>query len=489
MFEMFSGLGLWWSIGLVLAVFFVLAYEFINGFHDTANAVATVIYTKAMPAHLAVVASGIFNFFGVMFGGLGVAYAIVHLLPIDLLLGMDSTQGLIMVFSLLFSAIVWNLGTWFLGIPASSSHTLIGSILGVGGAYAWLNHQPLTQGINVAKAIDIMLSLIISPTVGFIVAALLLFAMKRVWLGSKIHKTPEERLLVDGKKHPPFWARLTLVASAMGVSFVHGSNDGQKGIGLVMLVLICMAPAYFALDMNSRSYELDRTQDANQRIMEIYQRNHELVSQVVDFKVPAQAQEALMTHCSADATLQNMATLDARLGAVRTYEEMDLTNRREVRRLLLCIDDTARKVSKLPLPAKELTDLAKWRKDLTATAEYAPTWVIVSIALALGCGTMVGWRRIVYTVGEKIGSSGMTYSQGIAAQITAAASIGVASLTGMPVSTTHILSSAVAGTMVANKSGLQSQTIKTILMAWVLTLPLTMLLSGGLFIVSHHLFG
>ncbi len=163
MFEMFSGLGLWWSIGLVLAVFFVLAYEFINGFHDTANAVATVIYTKAMPAHLAVVASGIFNFFGVMFGGLGVAYAIVHLLPIDLLLGMDSTQGLIMVFSLLFSAIVWNLGTWFFGIPASSSHTLIGSILGVGGAYAWITHKPVTEGINVGKAIDIMLSLIISP--------------------------------------------------------------------------------------------------------------------------------------------------------------------------------------------------------------------------------------------------------------------------------------------------------------------------------------
>ncbi|HEH9401122.1 TPA: inorganic phosphate transporter [Aeromonas sobria] len=488
MFEMFSDLGLWWSIGLVLAVFFVLAYEFINGFHDTANAVATVIYTKAMPAHLAVVSSGIFNFFGVMLGGLGVAYAIVHLLPIDLLLGMDSTQGLIMVFSLLFSAIVWNLGTWFFGIPASSSHTLIGSILGVGGAYAWITHQPVTEGINVGKAIDIMLSLIISPTIGFIVAALLLLAMKRIWTSNKIHKTPEERQLVDGKKHPPFWARLTLVASAMGVSFVHGSNDGQKGIGLVMLVLICMAPSYFALDMNSRSYDLDRTQDANQRIMEIYQRNQAALGEVINFSAPATAQEELMTHCSADGVLQAMATLDARLGAVRTYQELNLTDRREVRRLLLCIDDTARKVAKLPLPAKELTDLAKWRKDLTATAEYAPTWVIVSIALALGCGTMVGWRRIVHTVGEKIGSTGMTYSQGIAAQITAAASIGVASLTGMPVSTTHILSSAVAGTMVANKSGLQSQTIKTILMAWVLTLPLTMLLSGGLFIISHHLF-
>jgi low-affinity inorganic phosphate transporter len=185
-----------------------------------------------------------------------VAYAIVHLLPIDLLLGMDSTQGLIMVFSLLFSAIVWNLGTWFFGIPASSSHA-DRFHSGVGGAYALISHQPLQEGINVGKAIDIMLSLIISPTVGFIIAALLLFAMKRVWLGSKIHKTPEERLLVDGKKHPPFWARVTLVASAMGVSFVHGSNDGQKGIGLVMLVLICMAPAYFALDMNSRSYDLD----------------------------------------------------------------------------------------------------------------------------------------------------------------------------------------------------------------------------------------
>ncbi len=196
-----------------------------------------------------------------------------------------------------------------------------------------------------------------------------------------------------------------------------------------------------------------------------------------------------MSHCAAGEALQAMATLDKRLGQVRTYEEMNLVDRREVRRLLLCIDDTARKVSKLPLPAKELTDLAKWRKDLTATAEYAPTWVIVSIALALGCGTMVGWRRIVYTVGEKIGSSGMTYSQGIAAQITAAASIGIASLTGMPVSTTHILSSAVAGTMVANKSGLQSQTIKTILLAWVLTLPLTMLLSGGLFLLNNHLFG
>ena len=488
MLTVFEGMNAWLAIGLVLSVVFVLAYEFINGFHDTANAVATVIYTKAMPAHMAVVASGFFNFLGVMFGGLGVAYAIVHLLPIDLLLGMDSSQGLVMIFSLLFSAIAWNLGTWYFGIPASSSHTLIGSILGVGGAYAWLVHKPLNEGINVGKAIDIMLSLIVSPTVGFIIAALLLFAIKRIWSGPKLHKTPEERLKVDGKKHPPFWARLTLVASAMGVSFVHGSNDGQKGIGLLMLVLICMAPAHYALDMSSSAYHLDRTQDAANRIADLYHRNQEMVSGLVSFDREVKVSAELMEHCSAGDTLTNIATLDERLGKVRTYSEMSVADRREVRRLLLCIDDTAKKVSKLQLPAKELKDLAVWRKDLVSTAEYAPYWVIVSVALALGCGTMIGWRRIVYTVGEKIGSKGMTYSQGIAAQITAASAIGIASATGMPVSTTHVLSSAVAGTMVANRSGLQTQTIKTILMAWVLTLPLTMALSGGFFLLANALF-
>ncbi|GGN11082.1 hypothetical protein GCM10007984_06160 [Shewanella putrefaciens] len=171
MFEIFTTLGFGWSVGLVLAVLFVLAYEFINGFHDTANAVATVIYTKAMPANLAVVTSALFNFAGVLLGGLGVAYAIVHLLPVDSLLGMDSTQGLLMVFSLLVSAIIWNLGTWYFGIPASSSHTLIGSIMGVGGAFAWLHDQPILHGINTTKATQIMLSLIISLTLGFVMAA------------------------------------------------------------------------------------------------------------------------------------------------------------------------------------------------------------------------------------------------------------------------------------------------------------------------------
>ena len=383
MIDLFSGLDAWVLVSLLLALTFVLAFEFINGFHDTANAVATVIYTKAMPPHLAVFFSGVFNFLGVLLGGVGVAYAIVHLLPVELLINVNTGHGLAMVFSLLAAAIAWNLGTWYFGIPASSSHTLIGSILGVGLANALINDIPLADGVNWQKAIDIGASLVFSPMAGFLVAALVLIGLKWWRPLSKMHKTPDQRRKIDDKKHPPFWNRLVLVISAMAVSFVHGSNDGQKGIGLVMLVLICMAPAYFALDMSSRSYDLDRTQDANQRIMEIYQRNQDQVSHLVNFSVPAKAQEELMSHCAAGEALQAMATLDKRLGQVRTYEEMNLVDRREVRRLLLCIDDTARKVSKLPLPAKELTDLAKWRKDLTATAEYAPTWVIVSIALAL----------------------------------------------------------------------------------------------------------
>ncbi|RYD91348.1 MAG: inorganic phosphate transporter, partial [Sphingobacteriales bacterium] len=236
MLEMFTGLSFFMGTALFLALAFVLAYEFINGFHDTANAVATVIYTKAMSPHLAVVASGVFNFLGVILGGLGVAYAIVHLLPVDMLLNITSVHGMVLVFSLLTAAIVWNLGTWYFGIPASSSHTLIGSLLGVCLASAMLSDIPISEGVNMKKAVDIMLALLISPLIGFGVAACLLLVLKKVFNGPKIHKTPQERAAIDGKKHPPFWTRVTLVASAMGVSFVHGSNDGQKGIGLIMLV-------------------------------------------------------------------------------------------------------------------------------------------------------------------------------------------------------------------------------------------------------------
>lgn len=482
MFELFHDLSLGASASLLLALFFVLAYEFINGFHDTANAVATVIYTKAMPANLAVVASGIFNFFGVMLGGLGVAYAIVHLLPVELILNVGSGHGLVMVFALLASAILWNFGTWYVGLPASSSHTLIGSILGVGIAHSLMNGIPLNQGINTGKAIDIMLSLLISPTVGFLVAGGMLLVLRRYASNTRLHFTPEERKNFDGKKRPPFWTRFTLIASAMGVSFAHGSNDGQKGIGLLMLVLIGLAPTQFVLDLTNTPYQIERTRAAAAQMGEFYQRHAALLSEHV--KPPRKAGIVLPEAfaCEAETTLPAIALLQQRLDGLKGYADLNVDDRRQVRRLILCLDNTAKKVAALPgLPSTDKADLNKLRKDLVVPTEYAPQWAIVLIALALGLGTMVGWKRIVLTVGEKIGKTGMTYAQGASAQITASLAIGIASFTGMPVSTTHVLSSAVAGTMVANRSGLQGSTVRSILLAWVFTLPATILLSGGLF--------
>ncbi|MBS1154645.1 MAG: pitB [Proteobacteria bacterium] len=484
MFSLFSGLDFTVGLSLFLALAFVLAFEFINGFHDTANAVATVIYTKAMPAHLAVGASGIFNFFGVLLGGLSVAYAIVHLLPVELLLNAASAQGMVMVFSLLAAAIFWNFGTWYLGLPASSSHTLIGSILGVGLANAIMTGIPLSHGINWKKAIDVMLSLVVSPTLGFLIAALLLLLLKRFRADSRMHKTPEERQTIDGKKHPPFWTRLVLIASAMGVSFAHGSNDGQKGVGLVMLVLIGIVPGKFVLDMDSTSYEILRTHDAAAHMQQFYERNGERLGQYLALgKVPNHTLPKAFK-CNPEMTIPAITELTTTLDphTVKTYDALDTETRRKVRRLLLCLDDTAKKVGTLPgITSAERKDLDKLRKDLTATTEYAPTWVIFAIALALGIGTMIGWRRVVLTVGEKIGQKGMTYAQGACAQITASCAIGLANILGLPVSTTHVLSSGVAGTMVANRSGLQGGTVKNILIAWALTMPAAMVLAGAFF--------
>jgi low-affinity inorganic phosphate transporter len=326
--------------------------------------------------------------------------------------------------------------------------------------------------------------------VGLVIAGLLLLLAKRVWKESKIHKSPEERQQVDGKKHPPFWTRFTLIASAMGVSFVHGSNDGQKGIGMIMLVLIGIVPGQFVVNLESTAYQVARTRDAALHMQTFYEKNQEQLSRLMALGKDANHTLPPIFKCDTQQTIAAIQTLGTLLENVSSYQQLDTEGRRQVRRLLLCIDDSAKKVSKMDsISGKERDDLTKLRKDLTATTEYAPTWVIIAVAMALGVGTMIGWKRIVLTVGEKIGQKGMTYSQGMAAQITAAAAIGIASLTGMPVSTTHVLSSAVAGTMIANRTGLQSGTIKNIVMAWVLTLPATFLLSGGMFYLLSRFVG
>jgi len=419
-----------------------------------------------------------------------VAYAIVHLLPVELLINVDTGRGLAMVFAMLAAAITWNLGTWYFGIPASSSHTLIGSILGVGLANALLTDAPLAGGVNWGKAIDIGLSLVASPIAGFAVAAGIFLALKRKWPASKMHKTPDQRRALDNKKHPPFWNRLVLVLSAMGVSFVHGSNDGQKGIGLIMLVLIGIVPAQFVLDTHSTTYQIDRTRDAAVHLRDFYVRNQQTLA---DF-IPTATSQAIdlppAFRCDPSLTNATINALVRDLQGVSNYNDLAPEKRVDVRRYLLCLDDTAKRVGALNvLDARERADLSRLRVDLAATTEYAPLWVIVAVALALGIGTMVGWRRVVLTVGEKIGKQGMTYAQGMSAQVTAVVAIGLANVFALPVSTTHVLSSGVAGTMIANRTGLQGNTVRNILLAWVLTLPASMLLAAGLFALATRFTG
>lgn len=487
MFDIFSGLHPWIGISLVLALAFVLTFEFINGFHDTANAVAMAIGTKAITPYLAVMLSGIFNFLGVLTGGVGVAYAIVHLLPVELLVNIDTAHGLIMVFSMLAAAITWNLGTWYLGIPASSSHTLIGSILGVGIANAWLTHATLAEGVNWGKAVEIILSLVISPLIGFALAAVMQWVARRWKPESKMHRTHEQRRENDGKKHPPFWNRLVLVLSALGLSYVHGSNDGQKGIGLIMLVLIGIVPAQFVLNLNATSYDIDSARTAAVHLTQILSHRaplplHKVVQNAQHATAAGQADTPA---CDPRNTAHTTALLLQDLNGINSYRDLAGEKRVAVRRYLLCLDNIAKNVEGMDgLSSPERADLSRLRSDLTSTTEYAPLWVIAAVALALGLGTMVGWRRIVETVSEKIGKQTITYAQAMSAQLTAVFSIGLANFFSLPVSTTHVLSSGVAGTMMANSSGIQGRTVRNIMLAWVLTLPAAMILAAALFLLG-----
>ncbi len=492
MLHLFTDLEFHTGLMLVLALLFVLFYEAINGFHDTANAVATVIYTRAMRAQFAVVMAGVFNFLGVLLGGLSVAYAIVHLLPTDLLLNVSSAHGLAMVFSLLLAAIIWNLGTWYFGIPASSSHTLIGAIIGIGLTNAIVTDSSIVDALNIPKMISIFLSLILSPIIGLVIAGAMIFLLRRYWSGTKkrrrIHLTPAEREKQDGKRKPPFWTRTALILSAVGVSFSHGANDGQKGIGLIMLVLIGVAPAGFVVNMSASGYDITKTHDAVVHLQQYYEKHQPALQHAIDNTpvVPAQADASDTDfHCNSARTPIVLNQTEQMLANISSYDELTADQRAQMRRLLMCIADTATEVAKLPeTSAQDARFLKTLSRDLLNTVEYAPIWIIIAVALALSIGTMVGWKRVAVTIGEKIGKKGMTYAQGVSAQVTAAVSIGVASYTGMPVSTTQVLSSAVAGTMIVDGGGVQTKTVKNIALAWILTLPVSIGLSGLLYWIS-----
>lgn len=456
------------AVLLFVCIAIALGFEFVNGFHDTANAVATVIYTQSLKPTHAVVLSGVCNFFGVFLGGISVALGIIKLLPVELLVASGSGAGLAMVLALLLAAICWNLGTWYFGLPASSSHTLIGAILGVGMANSLLPGHRFGDGVNWTKASEIGLSLVVSPLFGFAAAAGLLLLARRY-----TRNTGLLAAAVPGLPPTP-GVRALLIATCSGVSFAHGSNDGQKGVGLMMLVLIGLVPANFALDPHATSARFERTLAA---------------SVALDRLVEAHTTRAATGDAARVHT--ELAELREHLGAHRDVTSIPRGERFAVRSAILRADRTLEALVKrggLGLTAAETDNLKAQRRDLRALTDYAPNWVLLAIALALGIGTMVGWRRIVVTVGEKIGKTHLTYAQGACAELVAASTIGFAAVSGLPVSTTHVLSSGIAGTMVAQGSGLQRTTVRNIGLAWVLTLPVVMTLSGGLFLLLRLVF-
>jgi len=485
---------------LIVALGIALGFEVINGFHDTANAVATVIYTNSLPAQPAVIWSGLMNFLGVLIGGIAVAFSIVHLLPVDLLVRIDTGAGMAMVIALLLAAIIWNFATWFMAIPASSSHTLIGAIIGVGLANSYLAGH-FGAGVNWHKAGEVGLSLLLSPVIGFLLAALLLLLVKKLLPNPELHKSPQ------GHERPPFWVRCLLILTCTGVSFAHGSNDGQKGIGLIMLILIGLVPAGYALNMSQSPEEFQKVALAAKDIHGIISDPElekkvaaersapsffaslpslESVAQAKEDAIVGPPPEDQLTDPKLSTVQELVESLHADLKGKTSPADLSTENRWQVRTKTIMIESALSNLQERIV--KQLTEdkaaiLGQSRSRLRGTIEYAPTWVLVAVAMALGLGTMVGWKRIVTTVGEKIGKSHLTYSQGASAELVAMTTIGMADVLGMPVSTTHVLSSGVAGTMAANKTGLQWSTVKSILMAWVLTLPVSMILAGGIFLI------
>ncbi|VIO65651.1 Low-affinity inorganic phosphate transporter 1 [Bradyrhizobium ivorense] len=472
---------------LLVALLIALGFEFVNGFHDTANAVATVIYTHSLPAEAAVMWSGLFNFLGVLTSSGAVAFGVVSLLPVELILQVGSSAGFAMVFALLIAAILWNLGTWYFGLPASSSHTLIGSIIGVGVANALLRGRDGTSGVDWGKATEIGYALLLSPLVGFICAAVLLLLLKMIVKNPALYAAPE------GHKAPPLWIRGLLILTCTGVSFAHGSNDGQKGMGLIMLILIGTVPTAYALNRalpDSQVVKFQQTSEAASKVIATKGAGHNIIGD----PRPAVTQYVSSHHIS-EGTYPSLSVLVKDIGdQVQKYGSLNKVPSEAVgntRNDMYLTSEAIRflmKDKENDLNKEEVATLNAYKASLDSATKFIPTWVKVAVAIALGLGTMIGWKRIVVTVGEKIGKTHLTYAQGASAELVAAATIGAADVFGLPVSTTHVLSSGVAGAMAANGSGLQVATIRNMVMAWVLTLPAAILLSGVLYVIFARVF-
>jgi PiT family inorganic phosphate transporter len=473
---------------LFVALLIALGFEFVNGFHDTANAVATVIYTRSLPAHIAVVWSGMFNLFGVLLSSGAVAFGIVSLLPVELILQVGSGAGFAMVFALLIAAIIWNVGTWYFGLPASSSHTLIGSIMGVGITNALLRGRDGTSGVDWSQAANIGKALLLSPLFGFALAAVLLFVLKTVLQRA----TPGLFAEPKGDQPPPWWIRGILILTCTLVSFFHGSNDGQKGMGLIMLILIGTVPTAYALNRalpDSQIKQFTINSKAASNVIEKKAAGYNVLGNPRPAVTNYVAQHQIDggTYPSLAVLVRDISNQVTQYGSLAKFPADAVGNTRNDMYLVSEAIRFLMKDKESELSTDEVATLNSYKGSLDSATKFIPTWVKIAVAIALGLGTMIGWKRIVVTVGEKIGKTHLTYAQGACAEITAAATIAAADGYGLPVSTTHVLSSGIAGTMAANGSGLQWSTIRNIALAWVLTLPVAMIISGTLYLIFSKL--
>jgi PiT family inorganic phosphate transporter len=471
---------------LAVALLIALGFEFVNGFHDTANAVATVIYTHSMEPNMAVVWSGFCNLAGVLLSSGAVAFAVIALLPVDLILQISSGTGFALVFALLIAAILWNLGTWWFGLPASSTHTLVGSMIGVGIANQMMHAHMGAAGVDWGQAVKVLEALLISPFLGFACAGLLLYVSKRTIKYPSLYEAPKN------SQPPPWPIRILMVLTCTGVSFFHGSNDGQKGMGLIMLILIGTVPAAYALNHAFSAQDMQALVAVSEQADHILGRYADPAG-IPSPGTPSPDPRTEVTgyigseHLQPDTVLavrKLVEDVNQELTVHKVFKSIPAQDQTRVRNDMYVISEALRLMASNHNPgftAQEGATLADYRGKLDRSTKFIPDWVKVAVALALGLGTMIGWKRVVITVGEKIGKKHLTYAQGASAGLVAMGTIFAATRFGLPVSTTHILSSGVAGTMTANGSGLRFNTVRNIAAVWIFTLPAAALLSGILY--------
>ena len=457
-------------IAMLVACFvLVLAFEATNGFHDTSNAVATVIYTNALKPIPAVIWSGLLNFVGVLVGGIAVAYALVEILPPDVLTPPDGAPAVPMLLSIFVSALSWNVLTWWFGIPNSSSHCIIGALIGVAVGDALLHSRGVGAGVDWHQIITVLKALAISPILGLVGAGGLYFLLKKIVRTGHLFEPPE------GDTPPVWWMRGLLILTCTSVSFSHGTNDGQKSIGLIMLTIIGLMPATYALNPEVPKQLAALSAHAGEAIPLIQHYGDDLKDQALKSAAALQA---------AGPDLGGQASLPAGGAADHSAGNPARATRAQLRGDVYFVLGELKHVGETAGASPD--DKAKAKslmKEMGPPVQYAPYWVRILSALCLGAGTMVGYKRVVKTLGEKLGKQHMTPGQGASAELVGSVLIGTAGFTGLPVSTTHIITSGIAGTMIAGGQGVQTGMLVRIGLAWVFTLPATIVISGVLFYV------